>query len=261
MPTTKYARWIIDKIALISDVHGNLPALEVVLDDIKQRGIDLIYNLGDLVGKGGSSAQALDICREVCQVIVRGNWDDGIARDTESPIGQWYRAQLSAEQLDYLRDLPNCYDFNLSGKRIRLYHASATSEHHRVHPGSGDAALQAMFANTAFTGLDTPPPDIAAYGDIHAAYLLPVDVAEVGKLLVNAGSVGNPLDFPLATYVILTGVIDSPAAAPLSIDFVRLPYDIEGAIEQARQVGLPDLDAYSGELRTAVYRRRQKPAP
>src|SRR5690606_3774065 len=65
-----------DKIAVISDIHGNMPALEVVLADIKARGIDLIFNLGDLGGKGARSDLSIDRCREVCQVILRGNWDD-----------------------------------------------------------------------------------------------------------------------------------------------------------------------------------------
>lgn len=50
-----------DRIAIISDVHGNMPALETVLADIRQRGIDLIYNLGDLVGKGARSDLAVDL--------------------------------------------------------------------------------------------------------------------------------------------------------------------------------------------------------
>jgi protein phosphatase len=77
----------LDKIAVISDVHGNMPALETVLADIKQRGIDQIYNLGDVVGKGPYSDQAIDRCREVCQVVVRGNWDDGVQELKDNPIG------------------------------------------------------------------------------------------------------------------------------------------------------------------------------
>jgi predicted phosphodiesterase len=253
-------RYKIDKIAVISDVHGNLPALEAVLSDIKQRGIELIYNLGDVVGKGPASAQTLDACREVCQVIVRGNWDKSIADEADSPIAIWYREQLGDARLAYLRNLPNSYDFCLSGKQVRLYHASAKSEHHRVHPNAAPAELRAMFDNTPFTGFDNPPPDIAVYGDIHGAYMLPVEIGDISKMLLNAGSVGNPLDFPLATYLIFSGVIDSPTPALVSVDFVRLPYDIEAAIEQARQAGLPDLQEYSVELRTSVYRRNQKKA-
>jgi predicted phosphodiesterase len=246
-----------DKIALISDVHGNMPALEVVLADIRARGIDVIYNLGDVVGKGPSSAEAFDRCREVCQVIVRGNWDDGVARDQDSPIARWYRDQLGPERSAALLALPNSFDFRLSGQRVRLVHASPQGEHHRVHPGSGQAALEAMFDNTDFTGHDNPPPDIVAYGDIHGVYLLGIDIGEGCRTLFNVGSVGNPLDLPLASYAIMTGVLDGEMTAPWSIEFARLAYDIEATLAEAQRVGLPDVEAYSVELRTAVYRRRQ----
>jgi len=81
-----------DKIAVISDVHGNIPALEAVLADIRERGIDLIYNLGDLIGKGARSDLVVDRCREVCQVIVRGNWDDHLLRASA------YQAQERAKR-------------------------------------------------------------------------------------------------------------------------------------------------------------------
>lgn len=63
-----------DQIALISDIHGNLPALELVLADIRARGIEQIYCLGDLVGKGPNPSEVVDICQEVCTGIVQGNW-------------------------------------------------------------------------------------------------------------------------------------------------------------------------------------------
>lgn len=262
-----YALWLVstkgntllDKIAVISDVHGNIPALETVLADIRQRGIDLIYNLGDLIGKGARSDLAIDQCREVCQVIVRGNWDDAITTPDDNPTAEWYRAQLGEARLAYLADLPNVYDFWLSGKRVRLYHASQVSVYNRVHPWQPYETLRAMFENTPFTGNDTlnaPEPDIVGYGDIHTAYML--TLWRDHKILFNAGSVGNPLDLTLATYVILTGNLDSQQSDFFSIDFVRLPYDIELAIEHGRQVNLPELEAYAVELRTAVYRGRQK---
>lgn len=248
-----------DKIAVISDVHGNIPALETVLADIKGRGIDLIYNLGDLVGKGPNSDVAVDMCREVCQVIVRGNWDDAAAKPDDGTFGDWYRAQLGEARREYLRNLPNVHDFCMSGKQIRLYHASQQSEHYRVHPWKPQEVLRAMFDNTEFTGFEHPAPDVAGYGDIHGAYMLPVDVAnDQCKILFNAGSVGNPLDWPLATYVIMTGNLDSDKPGFFSIDFVRLEYDIEKTLEQGRAVGLPDLDYYSVELRQAIYRGQQK---
>lgn len=245
-----------DKIAVISDVHGNIPALEAVLSDIRQRGIDLIYNLGDVVGKGAYSDLALDRCREVCQVIVRGNWDDAMTQDDDSAVLDWYRQQLGEERLAYLDKLPNVYDLWMSGKRVRLYHASQIGVYNRVYTWVPYETHRAMFENTPFTGTAWPAPDVVAYGDIHSAYMVSLYLDH--KILFNVGSVGNPLDLPMACYAILTGKLDGQESDSLSVDFIRLPYDIEQAVEQAYEVNVPEADAYAVELRTAVYRGRQK---
>jgi protein phosphatase len=247
----------LDKIALISDVHGNLPALEAVLADIRARGIDLIYNLGDLVGKGARSDLTLDRCREVCQVIVRGNWDDFLLRPADSPMMAWYQKQLGDERLAYLGALPGVYDFWLSGKRVRLYHASQESLYKRVFSTDSYDTHLAMFGNTPFTGFEQPEPDIVGYGDIHDTYVLTLHHDH--KVLFNAGSVGNPLDMPLTAYVILSGTLDSRKTGAFSLEVVRLDYDIEREVEAAYAVGVPEADAYAVELRTGVYRGWQKP--
>jgi hypothetical protein len=68
------------------------------------------------------------------------------------------------------------------------------------------------------------------------------------------GSVGNPLDEPQASYVILEGEPDGGRSAPFGIQFVRVPYDIEAEIAVAAALGMPALEPYAIELRTAVYR-------
>ncbi len=75
-----------------------------------------------------------------------------------------------------------------------------------------------------------------------------------GKTLFNVGSVGNPLEIPQASYAILEGERDSEAAAPFSIQLVRVPYDNERAVQDAVDAGMPDLDNYIREIRTAKYR-------
>ncbi len=69
----------LDRIAVISDVHGNVTALEAVLADIEARGITRVLNLGDVVGKGPRGSEAIKLTRETCEVTVRGNWDTFIA--------------------------------------------------------------------------------------------------------------------------------------------------------------------------------------
>ncbi|MCK6579040.1 MAG: metallophosphatase family protein [Anaerolineae bacterium] len=242
-----------DRIAVISDVHGNMPALEAVLADIRARGIDLIFNLGDLVGKGARSDLTIDCCREVCQVILRGNWDDAFVHEADADAALlWYREQIGSERRAYLDTLPNVHNFWLSGMRVRLYHASQEGVYKRVHPWRPPEVLQAMFDNTEFTGFDHPSPDIVGCGDIHAAYMLPM--RDINKTAFNAGSVGNPLDMPLATYAILSGHYGSQTPGSHTIDFVRLSYDIDAELAEGARIGLPELNYYAIELRTAEYR-------
>ncbi len=240
-----------ERIALISDVHGNIPALEAALDDIERRGIGRIFCLGDLVGKGPHSDRVVDICRIRCERIVRGNWDDGLATTaSDNPTLHWHQARLGAERLAYLGALPNTIDFVVSGRRIRLLHASPRGVHHRVHQGDPDETLRAMFDSTDFTRYGFEP-DVVGYGDIHAAYLRTFH----REVLFNVGSVGNPLDLPLASYAILEGAPEDAVVGPFSITLVRVPYDIERAIREAAAEGMPDLEPYAKELRTARYRR------
>ena len=86
-----------ERIALISDVHGNLTALEAVLADIEGRGIKRIFNLGDYVGKGPRGQEVVDRCRERCEVNILGNWDDFLPdpdREYDSDGLQWWNEQL-----------------------------------------------------------------------------------------------------------------------------------------------------------------------
>lgn len=216
------------RIALISDVHGNLTALHAVLKDIRARGVHRILNLGDFVGKGPRGQQVADLCREVCEVNLRGNWE-------------------------WLRSLPLSHDLLISGRRIRLFHASARDVHTKVLVAHTRAEFDAMFATTALTG-DGPTPTMVGYGDIHDAYLKVIE----GRTLFNVGSVGNALDEPVPAYVILEGEIDSEASWPFGLQFVRVPYDIEAEIQVAADLDMPGLSYWATELRTGVYRARQE---
>ncbi|GAA4603575.1 putative phosphodiesterase [Actinoplanes octamycinicus] len=251
---------MLDRIALISDVHGNLTALEAVLADIDARGIERIYNLGDYVGKGPRGREVIELCRQRCAVHVRGNWDDFLpdpARTDDSEGMAWWLAQLGEGQGEWLRSLPFCHDFRLSGRWIRLFHASATSVHHRVRFDHDEAEFAGMFANTPATGLTGPAPTVVGYGDTHDPFY---EVGPGGLTLFNTGSVGNSMDDPTPVYVILEGVLDSPDPAPFGIQFVRVPYDAEAEIAVATRMGMPELDGYVKEIRHGIYRRRVTPS-
>lgn len=245
----------LEKIALISDVHGNLTALDAVLDDIASRGVDQIINLGDFVGKGPRGSAAVDRCDEACDVNIRGNWDDHLPvwTDESAEDMTWWRDELRKDQLDWLRTLPLSHDLLVSGRHIRLFHASAASPHVRVYAKHTAEEFSGMFANTTMTG-DGPVPTMVGYGDIHDAFL----EVERGRTLFNVGSVGNPLDEPVPSYAILEGAVDEPGQAPFGLQFIRVPYDVEAEIAAATSLGMPALEPYAVELRTAVYRGFQE---
>jgi len=242
----------VERIALLSDVHGNLTAFEAVLRDVDARGIATVLNLGDVIGKGPRGSAAVALTRARCAVTVRGNWEDflpGVAPDDPSAGLVWWNAELTDDDRRWARSLPFAHDLTLSGRQIRLLHASATSVYTRVHFRHTDDEFDGMFAATPLTG-DGPTPDVVAYGDIHDTY---VEVRD-GRTLLNVGSVGNPLDEPTASYVILEGVPGGTRDDVFGYQMVRVPYDIEAEISVARDAGMPELEAYAVELRTAVYR-------
>jgi predicted phosphodiesterase len=243
----------LDRIALISDVHGNLTALEAVLADISGRGIERIFNLGDYVGKGPRGQAVVDRCREVCEVNLLGNWDDFLPdpeRTEDSEGLRWWKKELREEQWGWLRGLPFCHDFVLSGQQVRLFHASSTSVHRRIRFDHSEAEYLNLFENTPATG-DGPVPTMVGYADTHDPFF----EADLGRTLFNTGSVGNSLSDPTPVYVILEGVLDSTEPAPLSVQFVRVPYDAHAELAIARELGMPELDGYESEIIHGLYRR------
>lgn len=114
----------LDRIAIISDIHGNTPALNAVLDDIKEKKVSKIICLGDLAGKGPNPAEVVDIIRRECNEVLMGNWDMMISKESDYEMVKWARERLGLERLEYLKNLPFSIDFYISGKLIRLFHAS-----------------------------------------------------------------------------------------------------------------------------------------
>ena len=242
----------LERIALISDIHGNLTALKAVLADIENRGIQRIFNLGDAVGKGPRGQAVVDRCQAVCEVNLLGNWDDFLPdpdRKPDSEALRWWKKELREDQWAWLRGLRFCHDFRLSGRQVRLFHASPVSVYHRVHFDHDETSYLGMFENTPATG-DGPVPTIVGYADIHDPYY----EADLGRTLFNVGSVGNSLDDPTPVYTIIEGVLDSAEPAPFSIQFVRVPYDAHAELAAARDLGMPELDSYEAEIIHGIYR-------
>lgn len=208
---------------------------------------------GDYVGKGPRGAEVVERCQQRCEVNILGNWDDFLPEPSmwggENPSLQWWHDHLAPGQGEWLRALPFCHDLRMSGRQIRLFHASSDSVHHRVRFDHDGDEFLSMFANTSATG-DGPVPTVVGYGDTHDSFL----EVEFGKTLFNTGSVGNPLDDGLPLYVVLEGVLDSPEPAPFGLQFVRVPYDVDAELAVSERMGAPEHDLYVAELRDRRYR-------
>lgn len=109
--SSRNGRVDMERIALISDIHANISALKAVLLDIKKRGISRIMCLGDLAGKGASPQAAVDIIKNNCEIVLKGNWDYLISEVNDSDVLEWSRIRLKQSQLEYLRELPLYFEF------------------------------------------------------------------------------------------------------------------------------------------------------
>lgn len=250
-----------EKIAIISDIHSNITAFKAVLEDIRKRGIKRIFCIGDLVLKGSSPCEVVDIAKKECEIIVKGNAEEGAINGTTSHK-LWHREKLGKERIQFLNDLPMYFDFYMSGSLVRIFHASKNDTNYRVM--DFDSVVEKM---KLFEDENGVVPDIVFYGDIHIQYMQKF----YNKTLVNVGSVGDVVEHlhhdesiedmsetTQSYYTILEGDYDSKERSSISIQFVRVPYDINEEIEIARKNESPSLDNYILELSTAMYRKNRR---
>lgn len=229
------------RYAIISDIHGNLSALEAVIEDIKKQDIDRIICLGDIIGKGAHGHECVKLVREICDATVRGNNDiryakslDEIAGDPEFDYDYflWTQKQLRNEDINFVRNLPMCCEFMLSGRRVRCFHAGPDNVDLNVFNFDTYHEKLNLFNPTEYT--TEHKADVVVYGHTHFASFEKL----FGYTLVNAGSVGNSLniisdkelnnlnisDFTMAEYVILSGE-DGENIGGISVEIRTVPYD------------------------------------
>ena len=167
------------KIAIISDIHSNLTALKAVLEDIKMRGCDKIFCLGDTIAKGVHSRECVELVKMHCEVVLRGNCDrhfsdkydlenmeEGNAKDRII----WNGKRLDEEMKEYLFNLPFCYEFYLSGSLVRLFHAGPNTDKDICINESDYDTKYKMFLPTEKTVSDKVA-DMVLYGHLHHQYM------------------------------------------------------------------------------------------
>ena len=262
-----------EKIAIISDIHGNLEALERVLEDIRKRDIKKIYCLGDIIAKGTHQKECLDLVKDNCEVVIRGNCDEFFSIDydisdfieIQKQRVLWNKTKISDEDREYLRNLPFCHEFYMSGHLFRLFHATPQDICDFVGDIDFVHKKKTLFMPSEKT-ISQEIADIVVCGHIHVQNLSRM----YNRTIINPGSVGNPVDVirndefdgdvlqtTRANYLIVTGNLDSKSYDDsLSFEFINLKYDIDKELELSKDVC--EYDAYYTELKYGKYRDMEK---
>jgi putative phosphoesterase len=204
------------KIAIVSDVHGNLVALEAVLEDLQEAKPDLVVHGGDLAWRGPRPVECVDRIREAGWPGVIGNMDRALETHRHEASVGWTAEQLGAERTTWLQSLPMEWR---QGDDLALVHAVPGDLWQAVHPDADDGELRAVYGPLGAR--------LAVYCHIHRPY-----VRELGELTVaNTGSVGLPYDGdPRSSYLLVTdGRCENR----------RVAYDVERAVAEVEAVGQP----------------------
>ena len=236
------------RIAIVSDIHGNLTALEAVAADIARRGVDQVVHGGDVALIGARPAEVIDRVVELGWPGIVGNTDELLWRPEEFAVQlrsapklepllrmlfeQYAPAtteRIGEERLELLRKLPR----QLTIEQLGLVHAAPGDLWRAPMPDADDDQLQATYGVVG--------PQIVIYGHIHRPF-----VREIGSLTVaNAGSVGLPFDGDSRASYLL--VEDHRA------EVIRVDYAIEAEVAVLRASGYPDADRIAEMLRSGRF--------
>jgi len=256
------------KIALFSDIHANLPALEAFFKDVDARKPDSIYCLGDLVGYNIWPNEVVDEIRKRKIPTIAGNYDFGIGRSSDD-CGCAYKTDdekangaisisftnqlVKDEQRQYLRTLPAHikveFQLNNDKTNLLLVHGSPRKINEYLFEDRDEKSLLRIMQDA--------DADIMCFGHTHKPYHRVLEINDAGTVrfrhAINIGSVGKPKDGnSKGGYVILH--IDENSSIrskdSIKVEFIRFDYDIEKAARAVEESPLPN--AYAESLRKGV---------
>ena len=229
-------------IALISDIHGNLEALEAVLEDIASKKADRIYCLGDVLGYGSDPSACLHLASQHCSTILMGNHEYAVLGHVEAESMNdaaqesiaWTASQLSDRELSIITDL----EFTAEVENCLLVHASPHEPeqwHYILTRAEAARAFDACSNRLCFFGHTHVPMIFArgADGKLRSKLGHDFDPDEESRYLVNVGSVGQPRDDdPRAAYLIYD-------ATEETVTYHRVAYDIRKTQAKMSDAKLP----------------------
>src|SRR5438309_3009378 len=214
-------------VAVLADIHGNLPALEAVLADVAQADPDLLMICGD-VASGPLPVESLDVLRALPRArFVRGNADRGLVSAFDGatlprlpgPAFDWCASQLSREHRDFLASFSEPVSVDIDGLgRVLFCHGSPRSDEEMMTSATPEGRLREMTAGSG--------ADVIVCGHTHMQF----DRVVEGVRIVNPGSVGMPYGEPGACWALF---------GP-DVDFRRTDYDRESAAARIGKSSWPD---------------------
>jgi putative phosphoesterase len=227
------------RVAIITDIHGNLPALQASLDTIDQLDFDAVYCGGDLVGYGPHPNQVCELIAERQIPTIYGNYDYAIARELDDcgcayitphdrELGQrsvaWTLEHTDDASKQFMRDLPFDLRFSIGDVAVHLVHGSPRKVNEYLFEDKPARLYERLAAAEDATTLvfgHTHKPWIHTYADVR---------------FVNCGAVGKPKDGdPRAAFAILE--LDHDGVLHASIK--RVAYDAEAVAREVKDAGLP----------------------
>jgi putative phosphoesterase len=229
----------VTQLAVITDVHANMAALEASLAWIDGEGIETVYCGGDLVGYGPRPNEVCALVADREIPTIYGNYDWAIARDEEDcgcayvdkhdrEIGQlsvdWTLANTDGASKEFMRALPFDLRFELAGKRVRLVHGSPRKVNEYLFEDKPLKTFERIAA-----GADC---DVLVFGHTHKPWVR----EHGGVLFVNCGSVGKPKDGDARAGFAVLDALDGG----VEVEIVRVDYRAAAVADEMRGVGLPE---------------------
>jgi putative phosphoesterase len=225
-------------VAVITDVHGNLPALQAAFARIDELGIQAIYCGGDLVGYGPHPNEVCAVIQERSIPTIYGNYDYAIARDLDDcgcayitphdrELGQrsvvWTLANTDQRSKDFMRELPFDLHFTVGDRKVHLVHGSPR----KVNEYLFEDKPASLYERLAGAESD----DVLVFGHTHKPWVHDFG----GVRFVNCGSVGKPKDGdPRGAFAVLEAGADG-----IDVTIERVAYDADAVAAEVRAAGLP----------------------
>ena len=255
------------KIALFSDIHANLPALEAFFQDVEQKNSDALYCLGDLVGYNIWPNEVINEIRKRRIPTIAGNYDFGIGRssdecgcayktDYEKDMGKisisFTNSIVNDDERRYLRSLPAHLkiEFQLNEDKLNLLlvHGSPRKINEYLFEDRDEKSMLRI--------MEQADADIMCFGHTHKPYHRILNVQADGqdryRHAINIGSVGKPKDgdsrggYVMLTIDEMSSILDKDS---ITVEFIRFEYDVEKAAKAVEDSPLPN--EYADMLRNA----------